>query len=179
MNCTPKAVLPILCLALAACGQAKGAADAVEAEIFNPAGVVLGTARFEPATHGVIITISAQYLEPGKHGMHLHQVGNCNDPNAGFTASGGHIAPSGKPHGFRNEKGPHEGDLPNLVVGEDGTARVELYTDMVTMKEGVAALRDADGSALVIHEKPDDYNSQPIGGAGARVGCAAIPAAKK
>ena len=33
---------------------------------------------------------------------------------------------------------------------------------------------DEDGSALVIHEGGDDGVTQPIGGAGARVGCAAI-----
>jgi Cu-Zn family superoxide dismutase len=27
---------------------------------------------------------------------------------------------------------------------------------------------------IVIHAKPDDYSSQPIGGAGNRVGCALI-----
>jgi Cu-Zn family superoxide dismutase len=33
---------------------------------------------------------------------------------------------------------------------------------------------DADGAALVIHANPDDYRSQPIGGAGDRVACAVI-----
>ena len=36
------------------------------------------------------------------------------------------------------------------------------------------ALRDADGSALVIHASPDDHMSQPIGGAGGRIACAVI-----
>jgi len=30
---------------------------------------------------------------------------------------------------------------------------------------------DKDGSALVIHANPDDYKTQPIGGAGARIVC--------
>jgi Cu-Zn family superoxide dismutase len=33
---------------------------------------------------------------------------------------------------------------------------------------------DADGSAVVIHASPDDYKSQPSGGAGDRVACAVI-----
>ena len=35
-------------------------------------------------------------------------------------------------------------------------------------------LKDADGSALVIHANPDDHMSQPIGGAGARIACGVI-----
>ncbi len=38
----------------------------------------------------------------------------------------------------------------------------------------IKALRDADGTALVIHANPDDHMAQPIGGAGARVACAVI-----
>jgi Cu-Zn family superoxide dismutase len=35
-------------------------------------------------------------------------------------------------------------------------------------------LLDGDGSALLIHAAPDDHTSQPIGGAGARIACAAL-----
>jgi Cu-Zn family superoxide dismutase len=35
-------------------------------------------------------------------------------------------------------------------------------------------LKDADGSALVIHAAADDQTTQPIGGAGERVACAVI-----
>jgi len=36
------------------------------------------------------------------------------------------------------------------------------------------ALLDGDGSAVIIHEHPDDHMSQPIGGAGGRIGCGII-----
>jgi Cu-Zn family superoxide dismutase len=38
----------------------------------------------------------------------------------------------------------------------------------------MAGLLDADGSALVIHAKPDDYVTDPSGNSGARIGCAVI-----
>lgn len=33
-----------------------------------------------------------------------------------------------------------------------------------------------EGTALVIHENPDDHMSQPIGGAGDRVACGVVQA---
>ena len=36
------------------------------------------------------------------------------------------------------------------------------------------ALLDEDGSAVIIHEQPDDHLTQPIGGAGGRIACGVI-----
>jgi len=91
-----------------------------------------------------------------------------------FKTAEGHIDPDKKPHGFLNLKGPHEGNLPNLIVGSDGTAEVELYSQLVSFKGGKAALFDEDGSSLIIHTNPDDHDTQPIGGAGGRVACASL-----
>ena len=41
-------------------------------------------------------------------------------------------------------------------------------------KTTLPALMGGDGSAVVVHANPDDQKTQPIGGAGARVACAAI-----
>jgi Cu-Zn family superoxide dismutase len=111
-------------------------------------------------------------MNEGKHGMHFHKVANCK--GAGFKASKGHIMPEGKPHGFLNAEGPHAGNLPNLVIAENGQVHVELYSNIVTYAEGAAALLDDDGSALIIHENIDDHFTQPIGGSGGRIGCAEI-----
>lgn len=53
---------------------------------------------------------------------------------------------------------------------------VELHSTLASLKgaEGRPALLDNDGSALVIHANPDDYTTQPIGGAGDRIACAVI-----
>ncbi|WP_288758947.1 superoxide dismutase family protein, partial [uncultured Brevundimonas sp.] len=37
-------------------------------------------------------------------------------------------------------------------------------------------LWDQDGSAVIIHANADDHSTQPIGGAGDRVACAALSA---
>ena len=61
-------------------------------------------------------------------------------------------------------------------VGADGTAKAEMFSTLVSMKGGAGrlALADADGSAIVVHANADDYKTQPIGGAGDRIGCAVI-----
>ncbi len=38
----------------------------------------------------------------------------------------------------------------------------------------LAALLDEDGSAVIIHEHPDDHLTQPIGSAGGRIACGVI-----
>jgi superoxide dismutase, Cu-Zn family len=114
-------------------------------------------------------------LPPGWHGMHFHEKGDCSDP--GFKNAGAHVhTKTPVVHGLLNSDENDSGDLPNLYVAPDGTATVELYSTFVSLKGegGRPALLDADGSALVVHASPDDYKSQPIGGAGARIACAVI-----
>jgi Cu-Zn family superoxide dismutase len=38
----------------------------------------------------------------------------------------------------------------------------------------LASLLDSDGSALVVHEKVDDYKTDPAGDSGARILCGAV-----
>ena len=57
----------------------------------------------------------------------------------------------------------------------DGTARAEFFTTRVSVAGGeMPALLDEDGSAVIIHENPDDHMTQPIGGAGGRIGCGIV-----
>ena len=67
-------------------------------------------------------------------------------------------------------EGPEAGDLPNIWAAADGSAGYEAFTTLDT----VESLTDADGSAIIIHEAPDDGITQPIGGAGARVACGVV-----
>jgi len=149
--------------ALAASGDLKGAD-----------GTSHGTVTVTAAPKGVLLRIEAKALTPGWHGVHFHEKGACSDPK--FTSAGAHVhAASPVVHGLLNPQANDAGDLPNIHVGSDGTATVELYSTLVSLNGGSApALMDADGSAVVIHASPDDYKSQPIGGAGDRVACAVI-----
>lgn len=146
----------------------------IDADIINNSGKKIGTVKLTQGTEGIVVNIKAQGLPSGYHGMHFHAVGDCSDYDMGFKYSKGHVNPFNKPHGFVNSKGPHEGNLPNLVVAKNGRVEVELYTQMVSLSSGKAKLLDKDGSALIIHKDRDDHNTQPIGGSGGRIACAVI-----
>ena len=161
--------------AVAALAAAPAAADSVTGNIVGANGDTIGTVMATAAPQGVLlrIQVAAGSLPPGAHGMHLHMVGDCSDVGE-FKMSKGHINVANREHGLLNPNGPDNADLPNLIVHRDGSADVELFTTRVRLANDDAALLDADGSALVIHESPDDHQTQPIGGAGARIACAPL-----
>jgi Cu-Zn family superoxide dismutase len=145
------------------------------ANIINNSGKVIGRATFRQGSEGVIIRIKASDLTPGAHGLHFHETRDCND-HSHFDQVKGHIVTHERMHGFLHEDGPHEADLPNLIVHDDGTVHVELYSNMVSLA-GLGwkpELLDNDGSSLVIHEHADDYISQPSGNSGGRIACGSI-----
>nr|BAL56409.1 Cu/Zn superoxide dismutase [uncultured Acetothermia bacterium]BAL59491.1 Cu/Zn superoxide dismutase [Candidatus Acetothermum autotrophicum] len=135
-------------------------------------GKVLGVALFVQESQGVRISVTVKGLSSGEHGIHIHSVGKCEPPD--FLSAGPHFNPTNKKHGLNNPEGPHAGDLPNLVVNEDGSAVYEHVTNLVTLTPGELSLFDEDGSALVIHAGPDDQSTDPAGNSGARVLCGVI-----
>lgn len=176
---------PLAAVSLIALGTLPALADHHEetatplaaAEFRTQASGEAGTANLSEGPEGVVIRVNVEGLEPGWHAIHFHGVGDCSD--AAYKNSGSHVQHGEKePHGLLNPEGPDDGDLPNIHAAEDGTVNAELFSERVTLVEDEADERafllDEDGSALVIHEGPDDHMSQPIGGAGARVACAVI-----
>ncbi|KKB42848.1 superoxide dismutase family protein [Bacillus thermotolerans] len=149
--------------------------DPVVIDLNDSNGEKVATATMEETEEGVSIKLEASNLPPGEHGFHIHEAGKCEAPD--FESAGGHFNPTDASHGMNHEEGPHAGDLQNLVVEEDGTAVLDTVADKVTFTVGEEnSLLDEDGSALVIHEKADDGESQPSGDAGARIACGAITA---
>lgn len=72
-------------------------------------------------------------------------------------------------------KRPACGDLPNLEVAPNGKVDTEIFASLVTLQEGKPnSLIDMDGSALVIHDKVDDYTTDPSGNSGDRIVCGVI-----
>ena len=162
-------------LAAALIAAPASAAGPATADIVGPGGAPMGTVTLTDAPKGVLVRIEATGLAPGWHAIHFHEKGVCSDE--GFKMSGAHVHPGKAPvHGLLNPAMSDFGDLPNIYAGPDGTAKADVFTTLVSLGGAGKrpALMDADGSALVIHASPDDYATQPIGGAGARIACAAI-----
>ena len=150
-------------------GAGAQAPASVTAELKNSNGQTVGSVTLTEAPKGVLMRIEAKGLSAGWHGLHLHDKGDCSKSD--FTSAGPHVHGSAAAvHGLLNANANELGDLPNIPAGQDGMAAAEVYTTSVTLK----ALRDADGSAVVVHLNADDHTAQPIGCAGARVACAVV-----
>lgn len=131
-------------------------------DMINKEGDSMGTATFEEAANGVILTLELEGLEEGEYGFHIHEYGQATPPT--FMDALGHFNPTGADHGIYAEGGPHLGDFPNLVVGKDGKVNIVLVVSNVSLDpDAPYTLRTENGTSLIIHEGPDDYETQPIG----------------
>jgi superoxide dismutase, Cu-Zn family len=122
--------------------------DSARVLLRNADGQPVGTVRLDQEDGAVLVRAGVHDLTPGFHGFHVHTVGVCVPP---FTSAGGHYNPGGAGHGA------HAGDMPSLLVLADGTGELRFKTDRFT----VAALFDADGSAVIVHAGPDNFANIP------------------
>jgi len=116
-------------------------------------GARIGLVRLREHGDGVAVRARLRGLSSGFHGFHVHTTGIC-DPDAAegpFTSAGGHYVGDGGAHG------DHAGDMPSLYVAENGTAKLAFHTDAFTLGE----LRDADGSAVMVHAGSDNFANIP------------------
>lgn len=155
-------------------GATQEASEEIEVTMYDTDEAEMGTATFSEADDGLTIALEAEGLEPGTHGMHIHNAGMCEGPD--FESAGDHFNPTDASHGFDHEDGPHAGDLENIEVDEDGTVSTEVPAENVTIldEEVDTSLHTAEGTALIIHSGEDDYESQPSGDAGDPVACGVI-----
>ncbi|WP_306365136.1 superoxide dismutase family protein [Nocardia sp. CC227C] len=160
--------------------------ESVSAQLKDVNGNTVGTATFGKTGNHLELTVEAHGLEPGFHGMHIHQFGKCEPnstaptggPAGAFLSAGGHLQV-----GDQNAR-PMSGDLTSLEVLADGSAKLVTTTDKVT-------LDDIEGKALMIHAGADNFGNIPgrynhpggsgpdaetlaTGDAGGRVACGVI-----
>ncbi|MEK4228103.1 superoxide dismutase family protein [Solibacillus sp. FSL H8-0538] len=144
-----------------------------KAVMHNTKGELIGEVIFTEKDEGVELAAVLNGLPQGEHGIHIHETGKCDAPK--FELAGAHFNPTNKKHGIENAEGPHVGDLPNLTAAEDGSVQLNFIATNFTLKKGESnSLFDSDGSAVVIHEKADDYKTDPSGNSGARIACGVI-----
>lgn len=122
---------------------------------------------------GVHFTGTLQGLKPdAEFGFHVHEKGDCSAPDA--SSAGGHFNPAGVEHGNPQSQPHHAGDMPNAKSDAQGNAQVNAHVSGLTLSDG--GPNDIIGKAVVLHEKPDDYKSQPSGNSGARIACGVVTA---
>jgi Cu-Zn family superoxide dismutase len=144
----------------------------------DASGKVIATARFTQAPRGVLLQLDVTDAPPGPHAFHVHEKAVC-DAKEKFKTAGGHFNPTNRKHGFLASEGKHCGDMPNVEVPASGKMATEFFLDDLTLEPGQkTSLLDADGSALVLHEKGDDHRSDPTGEAGGRMACGVVEAPK-
>jgi Cu-Zn family superoxide dismutase len=122
---------------------------------------------------GVRVIADVTGLEPGQHGFHIHEFGDCSAADA--TSAGGHFNPEGIEHGAPTDEYRHVGDLGNLEADEDGTAHYEFVDDRIAF----AGSNSIIGRGVIVHARADDLGTQPTGDAGGRVACGVVGIAQQ
>jgi superoxide dismutase, Cu-Zn family len=143
----------------------------VELKGTAPDSRLKGTVKFVEEKGGMMVLGEVWNAPPGKHGFHIHEKRSCADQG---KASGGHLNPSGLPHGFAPKDTPfhaHPGDMGNFNVDVDGHGTFKLHMPELGM--AASARYDIRGLAVILHEKEDDF-SQPAGNAGECIACGLI-----
>lgn len=116
-------------------------------------------------------------LKAGKHAVHIHEKGDCECE--GFKCAGGHFdpGPSGNSDPDANH-GYHAGDLPNIVIDENGEGELETITSRVTLSDGpVSILEPEEGTSIMVHANEDPYTAGETGSGhsgGPRLACGKI-----
>ncbi|HYG31959.1 MAG TPA: superoxide dismutase [Cu-Zn] SodC [Methylophilaceae bacterium] len=137
-------------------------------------GKMIGTVKLSDTDKGLVLDPDLGELTPGSHGFHIHENPSCDaaekdGKKTAGAAAGGHYDPAGT----GDHKGPqghgHLGDLPALVVKDDGSATSQLVAPRLRLDQ-------VHGRALMIHEGGDNYSDQPkpLGGGAGRIACGII-----
>ena len=155
----------------AASSKVKGGSYIVN--LVNAKGDKAGEATLTQTGDGVKVEVNATGVKPGEHGIHFHEKAKCTPPD--FKSAGAHFNPTEKKHGFLNPKGPHVGDIQNVKADKSGVVKDEVLSNLVTLSEDSKnSLFANGGTSLVIHDKADDYKTDPSGNSGDRVLCGVI-----
>jgi len=136
----------------------------------------------------VRVEMTVKGLGDGKHAVHIHEAGTCEP----CSAAKGHHDPGPFGQSRPDSAGEdvpaadinhpyHMGDLINIEV-KNGTGDMMHTTNRVTLSPGRLGILDADGSAFIIHTKPDTYCDEDAElkkgcAGGARDACGIIRAA--
>ena len=136
-------------------------------------GKMIGTVKLSDSEKGLVLDPDLGELKPGEHGFHIHENPSCEPATKdGKTTAGGAAGGHYDPAKTGEHKGPrgkgHMGDLPALVVKDDGSATSKVVAPRLKLEQ-------LHGRALMIHEGGDNYSDTPkLGGGAGRIACGVI-----
>jgi len=146
-----------------------GSTEDVGAAMYNGASQVTGTVTLTQSScgGGVHFEGTINGLADGKHGWHVHTLGN-SAAGCGKSFTGGHWNPFNAPLGAVSDgrKKREVGQIGNVDCS-GGSCNVDVTDNLIRLH----GLRNVVGRSLVIHQNED---GGATGGSGARVACATI-----
>jgi Cu-Zn family superoxide dismutase len=150
-----------------------GAEGATHAEatvkMLGEDGAQVGTITFDQSGKSVTMKGTFTGLKPGKHGIHIHEKGDCGGKEA--KNAGQHFNPTNAKHGPPESGTRHAGDFGNITADKEGNATFEMTTDSLTIAPGADSIANR---AIIIHAKADNGKTQPSGASGAPIACGVI-----
>ena len=159
----------ICTVALVAQGQ-DGAVTKATCKLESKSGSkVTGLVTLTKTGDEVQVVADITGLTPGKHGFHIHDVGDCSASDA--ASAGAHFNPTQHKHGGPATTERHGGDLGNIVADASGKAHLDWKGKM-----NLTGINAILGKSIVVHEKEDDLKTDPSGNSGARQACGVIVA---
>jgi Cu-Zn family superoxide dismutase len=132
---------------------------------------ISGTVSFTQTDSIVSMIAHLSGLTPGNHAIHIHAIGDCSSDDG--KSAGGHWNPTNVDHGIWGTAPFHTGDIGNIKAEANGTGTISRETNLWCLNCSDES-KNIIGKAIIIHEGPDDFTTQPSGAAGARIGCGEI-----
>ncbi|MDE6155680.1 MAG: superoxide dismutase family protein [Eubacterium sp.] len=124
---------------------------------------ISGSVKFYKTANGVVVyaVVTGLPCVNSFNGFHIHEGGSCSgnadDP---FADVMGHYNPKDAAHPN------HAGDLPPLL-NNNGNAISLFLTDRFNVEQII-------GRTVIIHDKYDDFTTQPSGNSGKKIACGEI-----
>lgn len=169
-------ISPAIVLFISSVGFASAAEVIVQMNTVNAKGTEksIGSVTITESSYGLVFTPVLEGFEAGIHGFHIHENPSCEPKDkdgktVAALAAGGHYDPNAAKHHGTPWGNGHLGDLPALVVSQDGKANYAVLAPRLKIS-------DIKSRALIIHLGGDNYSDDPalLGGGGTRIACGII-----